>query len=224
MAISSECCWKAALDRVCKLLASQTGKMSVCLDLRASLSTKEMKCHLRAIFAFVCLVTLTTGRAADVPPSPPAHTVPEVIQAPAGETFSFAVKAEGVQIYVCQPKKDDPSKLEWVFKAPEADLLDQAGNKIGKHYAGPTWESIDGSKIVGELKARADARESAAIPWLLLTVKKHEGDGIFGHVTSIQRVDTAGGKAPAAGADAATAGQEIRVPYTATYYFYVSEP
>lgn len=183
-----------------------------------------MKTNLRAIFALVCFATLAVSHAADTPATLSAHAVPEVIQAPASDSFSFAVTAKGVQIYVCQPKKEDPAQFEWVFKAPEADLFDGDGKKIGKHYAGPTWESADQSKVVGELKAKTDSRETGAIPWLLLGVRKHEGDGIFSKVSSIQRVDTAGGKAPAGGADASSAGQEIRVPYTATYYFYVTRP
>jgi hypothetical protein len=31
--------------------------------------------------------------------------------------------------------------------APEADLFDARGNRIGRHYAGPHWRSTDGSKI-----------------------------------------------------------------------------
>lgn len=182
-----------------------------------------MKSHLQVIFAFVCLATAATTRAADAP-TLSAHAVPEAIRAPASDVFSFAVTARGVQIYLCQPKKDDPAQFEWAFKAPEAELFDAAGKKIGKHSAGPTWESVDGSKVVGELKARADSSEATAIPWLLLSVKQHEGEGIFGNISSIQRVDTAGGKAPATGADAAHAGQEARIPYTAVYYFHTPKP
>jgi hypothetical protein len=39
-------------------------------------------------------------------------------------------------------------------------------------------------------------------------------------VTSIQRVRTAGGAAPAAGCDAARVGEEVRVAFSAEYYFY----
>ena len=109
-------------------------------------------------------------------------------------------------------------------RAPEADLFDAQELKIGRHYGGPTWESADGSKIVGEMKAREPSPDVNAIPWLLLTAKTHEGQGVMSLITSIQRLETAGGKAPAGGADQSTADQELRVPYTAVYYFYAPKP
>jgi hypothetical protein len=135
-----------------------------------------------------------------------------------------SAKATGVQIYECRAGKDDRTHYEWSFKAPEADLFDAKGEKLGRHYAGPTWEASDGSKVVGEVKGRCPASDANAIPWLLLNAKQHEGNGIFSHVTSIQRVETAGGKAPAGGCDQSSLGNEVRVPYTAVYYFYISQP
>ena len=69
--------------------------------------------------------------------------VPESLRTPATEVLSRETKASGVQIYECSASKDEPARIEWTFKAPEADLFDRAGNKIGKHHAGPTWESND---------------------------------------------------------------------------------
>jgi hypothetical protein len=138
--------------------------------------------------------SILNSAAADPTKAVSAPVVPDSIKVPATETFSFAATAKGLQIYECRAKKDDPARFEWVFKAPEAELFDRNGKKIGKHYAGPTWESNDGSKVLGELKARADAEDRNAIPWLLLGAKKHEGEGVFSKVTSIQRVDTVGGK------------------------------
>src|SRR5206468_420762 len=94
---------------------------------------------------------------------------------PATEVLSLETEATGVQIYECNAGKDVPTRFEWVFKAPEADLFDRAGNKIGKHYAGPTWESNDGSKVVGEVKAQNAGPDSGAIPWLLLNAKSTSG-------------------------------------------------
>ena len=84
--------------------------------------------------------------------------------------------------------------------------LRRARNKTGKHYAGPHWESTDGSKILGTVKERANAPTSDAIPWLLLAAKSVGPDGSFSKVTSIQRVNTAGGVAPATGCSQATPG------------------
>ena len=130
------------------------------------------------------------------------------------------VRAQGVQIYECRAKKDQPGGYEWAFVAPEADLFDARGNKTGKHYAGPHWESTDGSKILGTVKERANAPTSDAIPWLLLAAKSVGPDGSFSRVTSIQRVNTAGGVAPATGCSQADAGKPARINYTADYYFF----
>ena len=149
--------------------------------------------------------------------------VPENLKVPAGQTLSFVSPATGVQIYECRAAKADPAQFEWLFKAPEADLFDLSGKTIGKHYAGPTWESNDGSKVAGEVKARDDGPAATAIPWLLLAAKSTSGNGVFSRTQSIQRLYTVGGKAPAAACSKAQLGREARVPYKATYYFYVAK-
>ena len=113
-----------------------------------------------------------------------APKVPENLKAPAGQVLSLEAQATGVQIYECNANKTDPTRFEWIFKAPEADLFDSAGRKIGKHYAGPTWESNDGSKVVAEVKARDDGPDAEAIPWLLLNAKSTSGSGVFSQTQS----------------------------------------
>ena len=139
----------------------------------------------------------------------------------AGAPLMLEAMADGVQIYACEAQGQG---FEWVFKAPEADLFDLSGKKIGKHYAGPTWESNDGSKVVGEVKARDDGPAATAIPWLLLSAKSTSGKGVFSQTQSIQRLYTVGGKAPAGACTRAQLGKEARVPYKATYYFYSARP
>ncbi len=163
-----------------------------------------------------CLVGCATPPAA-LPPM-----VPESLKVPADQLLSLETQAVGVQIYKCEASKTDATRYEWVFSAPEAELFDKAGSKIGKHYAGPTWESNDTSKVVGQLKAKDDGPDPNAIPWLLLSAKSTSGKGVFGQTLSIQRLRTSGGKAPGEGCNAAQAGSEARVPYKATYYFYVA--
>ena len=165
-------------------------------------------------------VTLLAGCATVNPDTMPA--VPDTLKPPMTEVVSLETRATGVQIYACNASKDDPRRFEWVFKAPEADLFNRSGQKIGKHYAGPTWEANDGSKVIGEVKARDDGPDPNAIPWLLLRAKSASRNGVFSRTQSIQRVHTIGGKAPAGGCDQARAGQETRVAYKATYYFYAS--
>lgn len=132
----------------------------------------------------------------------------------------LAAQARGVQIYVCQPRADDPRVFEWSFRAPEAELLNSRDERIGRHFAGPTWEANDGSQVVGAVRETANSPSPDAIPWLQLQARSNHGTGAFSTVTYVQRLDTWGGRAPVGGCDDAHAGQELRVDYTATYAFY----
>ena len=69
--------------------------------------------------------------------------------------------------------------------------------------------------------ANAPSPDADSIPWLLVTAASHSGEGVLARVTSIQRINTKGGKALASGCDAAHAGQEERAPYSADYVFFV---
>jgi hypothetical protein len=140
---------------------------------------------------------------------------------PEGQRLSERVGARGVQIYECRALPN-AAGASWAFVAPEADLLDARGAVTGKHYAGPHWEALDGSKIVGAVKARAEAPQASAIPWLLLSTKSVGGPGRFANVTSVQRIHTAGGMAPARTCDASTLGAIERVPYSADYLLFSS--
>jgi hypothetical protein len=151
-----------------------------------------------------------------------ANTVPETLKVPAGQELVIAARGVGVQIYECIASKDDPSHFSWSLKAPEANLLDKSGKPLGKHYAGPTWEAHDGSKVVGEVVAKADAPDGTAIPWLLLRAKSTSGTGVFSAVASIQRLRTVGGRAPASGCGPSQSGKETRVSYSAEYRFYTA--
>jgi hypothetical protein len=149
-----------------------------------------------------------------------APEVPAALRPPPAEVLYLEARASGVQIYECALKPAQPPTYEWTFKGPEAALLDASGHPLGKHYAGPTWESTDGSSVVGTVKAQDRGPSANAIPWLLLTAKATAGTGTFSATTSIQRLKTMGGAAPAEPCSAANAAQVARVPYTATYYFY----
>lgn len=147
---------------------------------------------------------------------------PSNLAVPAGNKLFYRVFAKGTQIYRCTQDKSDTTHFSWTFIAPAADLYKKANYRhpAGKHYAGPTWESTDGSKVVGAKLQQADAPDPNAIPWLLLRSASTTGSGIFSKVTFIQRVNTTGGKSPSTMADRAHLGQEVQVPYTAEYLFY----
>jgi hypothetical protein len=144
--------------------------------------------------------------------------VPPALQPPVGQVLYLEAFATGVQIYECEQKPD--LTYEWAFKAPEASLVSRSGQPLGKHYAGPTWESIDGSTVVGEIKGRDPGPKNSAVPWLLLAAKTTTGAGTFGTTKSIQRVATVGGIAPAEACASSNLKQVAKVPYKATYYFY----
>src|SRR5262252_1602574 len=127
------------------------------------------------------------------------------------------VSATGVQVYTCT--RNPAGAAGWALKGPDALLFDPQNKPVGKHYAGPTWEGLDGGKVVGEVKTSMPAPVDNAIPWLLLDAKSHEGSGAFTQAQAIVRMGTTGGAAPGDGCDEARAGQELRVSYSAIYVF-----
>ncbi len=165
------------------------------------------------------LAAATVAACTTVPPAPTAK-IPPKLQPAAGEKLAQVVPATGVQIYECRARVDAPGQFDWAFVAPEADLFDARGKKIGKHYAGPHWEALDGSKVVGSVKERADSPSPEAIAWLLLAARPAGPQGAFSQVSSIQRVNTVGGMPPRNGCTQAAVGQQARVAYTTDYYFY----
>ena len=157
--------------------------------------------------------------------STPPVAVPATLAVPAGQSLATAVSAKGVQIYECRKDKGQDA---WVFVAPEATLFDARGREIGSHGlaasgTGPFWQAADGSRIVGAVKGRADAPQDGAIPWLLMSATAEGPQGTFSTVKSVQRVNTVGGVPPKAGCAPEINGQRLRVPYTATYQFFVEE-
>jgi hypothetical protein len=167
------------------------------------------------ICRFALVALLATVRMA-VPPAA-AQQVPQQLQPPANEQLLLQVHAKGDQIYAC---KSDAAQFSWSLKAPDAQLFDKDGKAFGKHFAGPSWEANDGSRVTGRAVGNVPSPDADSIPWLLVTVLSHDGNGVLSRATSIQRLQTKGGKAPSSGCDAAHAGQEVRVPYSADYLFY----
>ena len=145
--------------------------------------------------------------------------IPEPIKTPPSEKLVLRTHALGAQIYSCQAAAD--GKTQWTLKAPEADLMDDQGVVIGHHEAGPSWELADGSEVSGKAVARVDSPDSHSIPWLLIEAEGHKGEGMLATVVHVQRIYTRGGQAPAAtDCDAARQNSEVRIPYSADYYFY----
>jgi hypothetical protein len=164
------------------------------------------------VAALVWLIAGTTVCRAD-------EAVPKALQPPAGYTVAFTAKASGVQIYTSTAEAG--SAMTWTFEAPLAQLRAPSG--VIHHYAGPSWEAVDGSRIVRDkdspvttLPARQPATD---IPWLLIKVQPDATPGVLSKVAYVQRIETSGGVAPSA--PPVNAGTKVGVPYTATYVFYV---
>lgn len=149
----------------------------------------------------------------------PSAGLPAALAPDADETLLLSVAARGVQIYECRTAKAG-DQTEWAFVAPEAELLDAGGRPVGSHGAGPSWQAQDGSRVVGSVKRRVDAPVAGTIPWLLVATRDGGPPGRFSRVTSIQRVNTTGGAAPASGCGPRSLGVNVRVPYTADYHLY----
>ncbi len=156
----------------------------------------------------IALVTAAAALAA----SSAAAQVPESIAAK-GETPVLTVHAEGAQVYEC--KADAGGKLTWQFREPIATLM-LDGKTVGRHYAGPTWEHVDGSRVQGKPAGRAPGATAADIPWLKLDAVEPHGPGMLAGVATIQRINTKGGQLEGA-CDAA--GATRAAPYAADYVF-----
>ena len=164
-----------------------------------------------AAFATVALAAAPEGGA-----SSRTEQVPADLSVPSGHEVAFTLAAEGVQIYACA---QGTAASGWTLRAPEARLYEEGGRAAGTHYAGPTWESSDGSKVVGT-KVSGATVDADAIPWLLLRAESHAGSGRMGAVTFVQRIRTSGGVAPVGGCDSGHAGAVAKVPYRAVYRFF----
>ena len=160
---------------------------------------------------------LLAAAAAALSCSVAAQEVPQQLQPPSNEQLLLRVHAKGDQVYTC--KAADGAQFTWTLKAPDAQL-DKDCKPFGKHFAGPSWEANEGSRVNGKAIANAPSPDPDSIPWLLINVVSHDGSGMLSRATTIQRINTKGGKAPASGCDATHAGQEVRVPYSADYLFY----
>lgn len=143
--------------------------------------------------------------------------LPPRLRAPAAEEPAFMLSAEGVHVFECRAVS--PTGFAWTFVAPDATLY-EGGRSAATHTSPNFWESSsDRSSVAGTVRS-VQPVGADDLPWVLLGARAIGESGLFADVTSIQRVNTAGGVAPASGCDASHVGSEARVPFTAQYYFY----
>jgi Protein of unknown function (DUF3455) len=167
-----------------------------------------------------------TDRVPAKAPVPVVHTtgygvdprVPDELAPPAGHVLHAVLKAHGVQIYRCQSGA-------WALLEPAASLTGVTVRPVKKVSAllfrGPSWQSNqDGSLLEGDPESilRVASEHPGSIQQLRVRTGATRGNGTFGKVTYVQRLDTVGGAAPAASCTKGT----IAVPYRAVYRFFVA--
>lgn len=176
---------------------------------------------MKSLISTVLLGAALLAACATPPALPTAPNVPAILKPADNEKAQFTWAARGVQIYECKANASANGAWLWTFVAPKAELFDAKGATVGEHGAGPFWASSDGSRVNGTVKQRADSPASGSIPWLLLSATSTGGPGKMSKISSVQRINTAGGTAPVQGcAGQPDAGRQVQVPYTSDYVFF----
>ncbi len=146
-------------------------------------------------------------------------TLPEAVRAPAGTMQKMFTVGSGELSYECREKKDMAGMFEWGVVGPVATLKTKSGEVVGKYYAGPTWESIDGSKVTGKQLAVAP-NGPGNIPLQLVKADPAMGAGAMQGISHIQRLQTVGGVAPTTACAMTNKSERKSVAYQADYVFY----
>jgi Protein of unknown function (DUF3455) len=151
--------------------------------------------------------------------TPASAEMPAAIDVSDG-TVLLTAHAEGAQIYECQPapSEKNPSQVgtpRWQFREPIATLIVD-GKSIGRHYAGPNWDYMDGTAVKAKAVDSVPGATPDDIPWLKLDIVDHRGDGILSSATTVQRINTRGGMLLG---QCESAGTYRSVPYSADYVF-----
>jgi hypothetical protein len=186
--------------------------------------------------AVALTVTAPQPAGADARVRPPR--VPARLEVPHGNRAFLISHAAGTQNYVCLPSG---SLFAWSLFTPQATLFDDDDRQLITHFFSvnpsdgvvrPAWQhSRDTSRVWVSLVDQAtNATDPAFVPpgviaWLLLRMAGVEegptGGRFLADTTYIQRVNTAGGVAPATGcSQASEVGKRALVPYEADYVFY----
>ena len=189
--------------------------------------------------AMTVSIALPHAAAAQIVSAP---AVPANLQVQAPDQPFLIAHAVGTQNYICQPT-DSLGAVAWTLFTPEATLFDDGDEQLATHFFSPnpnpnpdehgkvraTWQdSRDTSAVWGA--AVASSKDPSfvnqnAIAWLRVesrgTMAGPNGGGTLSATTFIQRVNTSGGLAPAAGCRIPTdIGNRTFVPYSADYVFY----
>jgi hypothetical protein len=156
-----------------------------------------------------------TGRSSPPVPAPKLGLFSS-IKVPSDREPVMLLTGKGVQIFRCEKHDND---LLWVFRQPEAELIDPANGKVmGRHGASFSFEHVDGSRLIATVAAYDDAPQPTDLRWLLLTTRSFNR-GAFEGVTQVQRINTKGGIPPAR-CETVQSGKLLRVDFSADFVFY----
>jgi hypothetical protein len=197
-----------------------------------------------ACVAALGLVTTTGVRAAHGEGITPPR-VPPNLKVEDGNELFLVGHGVGTQNYICTSSPTSPSGFAFSLFTPEATLFDDTGDQLITHFFSPnddprlappergairvTWEdSRDTSRVWAFLFQQSLDEEfvqRGAVPWLLLqesgVAAGPTGGDRLTKTTFIQRLNTAGGVAPAEGCSTfQDLGRKAFVPYSADYFFY----
>jgi hypothetical protein len=187
-----------------------------------------------SVFALALTLQPAAASAQNNVPAVPSNLVVDE-----GHVVFLETQASGTQNYICMPTA---TGVDWKFLGPQATVFvtsPKFQQQVATHFlsANPveqntlraTWQSSSDSSAVWAkmIQPSTDPNYVAAgaIPWLLLeAVGDAEGpigSGVMTRTTYIQRINTAGGVAPAAGCTQPShVGTVSFVPYTTDYVFY----
>jgi hypothetical protein len=166
------------------------------------------------ILIFALLATQTLRGQTSVPKAselrdPPGHAI----------LFRLRTLPTSVQIYTCKATADPAKPFAWSGPDPDALVANAENTLTIHHYKGPTWEATDGSIVRGSSARHYLAAREGSVDWLHLMATN--GTRQFAKVAFIHRIDTSGGVPPPQVCDATHDQEQVRVPYSATYLFYV---
>ena len=177
------------------------------------------KLSLLAAVAMAAVLSACASSPAPTPMMVDNMSLPEPVRVPMGQKMKMSTTGVGELTYECREKKDMAGAYEWAFVGPVANLYTGDKKMVGKYYAGPTWEGVDGSKVTGKQVAVAPAG-MGNIPLQLVKADPASGAGSMMGVSYIQRLNTKGGIAPMAVCDDGAKGKRQTVGYEADYAFY----
>lgn len=166
------------------------------------------------------LVALCAQPAAFAQTDSAQKGLPALIQVATANTLVLETKASGTIEYQCSKEKDPLTAYKWIMVGPNAELTDEAGEKVGD-YTGPParWAHKDGSFVTGSQVA-VSPNGSKNIPLQLVKTDVSGGLGALTAISYVQRVNTQGGVAPSKKCTADNEGEKAEVSYKAEYWFW----